>query len=82
MPFGLRNAGSTFQHLMDCILAGLPFIFIYLDDVLVASPDHASHRQHLREVLRLLQENGLTINLQKSVFGLLPGHMDAVVHFP
>ena len=25
---------------MDRFLAGLPFIFIYLDDVLVASPDH------------------------------------------
>ena len=66
MPFGLWNAGSTFQRLMDLVLTGLPFIFVYLDDVLVASPDHASHRQHLREVLR---ENGLTINPQKSVFG-------------
>ena len=52
---------------MDRILAGLPFIFVYLDDVLVASPDHASHG-HLREVLRRLGENGLTINPQKSVF--------------
>ena len=43
MPFGLRNAGSTFQHLMDRVLAGLPFIFVYLDDVLVVSPDHSSH---------------------------------------
>ena len=68
MSFGLRNAGSTFQHLMDRVLAGLPFIFIYLDDVLVASPDHASHRHHLRKVLRRLRENGLTINPQKSVF--------------
>ena len=43
MPFGLRNLGSTFQRLMDRVLAGLPFIFIYLDHVLVASSDHASH---------------------------------------
>ena len=43
MPFGLRNAGSTFQRLMDRVLVGLPFIFVYLDDVLIASPDHASH---------------------------------------
>ena len=68
MPFGLRNAGLHFQRLMDRILAGLPFIFVYLDDVLVASPDHASHRQHLRELLRHLRENSHTINPQKSVF--------------
>ena len=54
MPFGLRNAGSTFQCLMDHVLAGLPFIFVYLDDVLVASSDHASHRKHLHEVLHHL----------------------------
>ena len=54
---------------MDRVLAELPFIFVYLDDVLVASPDHTSHRQHLREVLRRLCENGLTINPQKSIFG-------------
>ena len=69
MPFGLQNAGSTFQRLMDSVLAGLPFIFVYLDNVLVASSDHASHQQHLRGVLCRLRENGLTINQQKSVFG-------------
>ena len=30
---------------------GLPFIFVYLNQFLVASPDHASHKQHLCEVL-------------------------------
>ena len=54
---------------MDNVLAELPFIFVYLDDVLVASPDHTSHQQHLCEVLRRLRENDLTINPQKSVFG-------------
>ena len=40
MPFGLRNTGSTFKRMMDPVLAGLPFIFVYLDYVLVASIDH------------------------------------------
>ena len=47
----------------------MPFIFVYLHYVLVASPDHASHLHHLREVLRRLRENGLTINPKKSIFG-------------
>ncbi len=51
MPFGLRNAGQSFQRMMDQVLAGLPFAFCYIDDILVASPDHAAHQQHLRQVL-------------------------------
>jgi len=37
MTFGLRNAGNTFQRLMDRILAGLDFVFVYLDDVILAA---------------------------------------------
>jgi hypothetical protein len=47
MPFGLRKAGQSFQQTMDQVLAGLPFAFGYIDDILVASPDHAAHQQHL-----------------------------------
>ena len=37
MPFGLRNAGQSFQRFMDEVLEGLDCIFVYLDDILVAS---------------------------------------------
>ena len=68
MPFGLRNAAQTLQRMMDKIMQGLPYIFIYLDDVLIASPDLQSHLIHLREVLRRLHNNGLAINLEKCEF--------------
>ena len=51
------------------MMAGLPFILVYLYDNLVASPDLATHQQHLRKVLGRLRENDLTINPLKSVFG-------------
>ena len=69
MPYGLKNAGMTFQRLMDHIFQGLPFAFIYLDDVLVASPDAATHRLHLTAVFQLLSDNGLVLNAGKCCFG-------------
>jgi hypothetical protein len=70
MPFGLRNAGQTFQRLMDDVMSGLSFCFIYLDDILVASVDHQQHVQHLREVFQRLQAHGLVINAEKCQFGV------------
>ena len=69
MPFGMRNAGNTFQRLMDRVGAGMDFIFIYLDDILVASPDVGSHLDHLRQVFDRLKEFGLVINPAKCSFG-------------
>ena len=68
MPFGLKNAGMSFQRFMDRILGGLPFVLIYLDDILVASPDRKTHAVHLRTVLQALRENGLVLNRGKCEF--------------
>jgi transposase InsO family protein len=70
MPFGLRNAGQTFQRLMDSVMDGLPYCFVYLDDVLVASETVEQHLEHLREVLGRLQHHGLVLNVEKCQFGL------------
>jgi hypothetical protein len=39
MSFGLKNAGQSFQRLMNRRMAGLDFVFVYLDDILIASPN-------------------------------------------
>jgi hypothetical protein len=65
MPFGLKNAAQTFQRLMDRLFRHLPFVFVYLDDILIASKDPTQHIQHLRLVFELLQEAGLRINPAK-----------------
>ncbi len=67
-PFGLRNAGQTFQRFMDDVLGGLPHVFVYLDDVLVASRTHAEHQADLRAVLQRLKGAGLVLNREKCVF--------------
>ena len=70
MPFCLKNAAQSFQRPMDHILQGVPFIFVYLDDILVASTTTTDHTNHLREVFQLLSANGLVVNCAKCVFGV------------
>ena len=65
LPFGVKNAAATFQRLMDVVLQGLPFIFCYLDDILVASSTADQHMQDLRQVFERLRLNGLSINPAK-----------------
>ena len=46
-PFGLRNAGQTFQHFMDGVVRGLEGVYVYVDDILVASKNKKNHEHHL-----------------------------------
>ncbi|CAL9689822.1 unnamed protein product [Knipowitschia caucasica] len=70
MPFGLKNAAQSFQRLMDSALRDMPFIFVYLDDVLVASSSEEEHLTHLRVLFTRLDQHGLIINPAKCVFGV------------
>ena len=57
---------------MDTTLRGLDFVFVYLDDILIASKSRQDHLEHLRQVLERLQTAGLSINLAKCQFGKSP----------
>jgi len=70
MPFGLKNAAQAFQRLMDSVLAGLDFVFVYLDDILIASVSRDEHKQHLRLLFKRLSDHGLVLNVQKCTFGV------------
>ena len=61
MPFGLTGATSSFQRFMDTALRGLPFVLIYLDDILIHSPTLEQHKEHLRAVFECLSKAGLTL---------------------
>jgi hypothetical protein len=54
---------------MDRLGAGMDFIFIYMDDILVASRDVESHLQHLRLLLEKLREFGFVLNVENCQFG-------------
>ena len=69
MPFGLRNASQTFQRMMNEIFSDLDFIFVYIDDLLIASHSHEEHLLHIRIILERLAKHGILINPTKSEFG-------------
>lgn len=67
MPFGLCNVPATFQRLMQRCLGNMvnEFLLIYLDDVVVFSPDFSSHVRHLEEVFQRLHQHGLKLQPKK-----------------
>ena len=68
-PFGLKNAGQDFQRLMDSILGDVPRVFVYIDDILVASEDEEQHIEDLKTVFTILSNNGLVVQRSKCVLG-------------
>lgn len=69
MPFGLRNAGQTFQRFIHEVLSGLDCCVPYYDDILVFSNDAEQHKQHLEQVFSRLAQHGLKLNPSKCVLG-------------
>lgn len=45
MTLGLCNATQTFQRFINTMLSGLDFVFWYIDDILIASPDTETHKK-------------------------------------
>ena len=70
MPFGLCNAPSTFQRLMQRMFGGQQgqSLLLYLDDIIVFSSSVSEHLQRLEAVLGRLQQEGLKVKLGKCAF--------------
>nr|VZI37148.1 unnamed protein product [Spirometra erinaceieuropaei] len=70
MTFGLRNDAQTFQRFIDHVLRGIPFVYAYTGDLLVASPNEEEHKEHLALVFDRLDKFGVVINPSKCVLGV------------
>ena len=55
VPFGLAQAPSYFQKLMNKVLNGLNFAFAYLDDIIIVSNTAEEHLKHIQIVFDRLK---------------------------
>ncbi|KAH0810551.1 hypothetical protein GEV33_012241 [Tenebrio molitor] len=69
-PFGLHSAPGTFQALVDKLFTPdlEPYVFAYLDDIIISTPDFETHRRILKTVFDKLSEAGLTLKESKCEF--------------
>jgi hypothetical protein len=77
MPFGLMNAGETFQRDMDITFIGEKdkFMVIYLDDITVFSTYDDEHLQHLKQTFEKCRRYGISLNPKKSHFSMEEGKL-------
>ena len=75
LPFGLISAPSTFQRFIDSIMRKIitksgreVSLFVYLDDILVASENDDAHKEDLDAVFEQLDRFGLKLNIRKCEF--------------
>ena len=77
MPFGLINAGATFQRAMDIAFRGLigQRVVVYLDNVTIYSKKREEHMFHLKQNFECCQKYGISLNPKKCVFVVLEGKL-------
>jgi len=75
MPFGLKNAGATYQRLMDKVFKDQigKNMEVYADDIVVKSGEVEKHLRDLEEVFARIREYNIRLNPEKCVFGVKGG---------
>ena len=72
MPFGLKNAGATYQRLVNRMFQKQigTSMEVYIDDMLVKSTTTELHIAHLSEAFQILREYNMKLNPAKCAFGV------------
>ena len=75
MPFGLKNAGVTYQRLVNHMFHPQigRNVEVYVDDMLVKSQDEGIHLDDLQETFDTLQQYNMKLNPSKCAFGVSSG---------
>ena len=72
MPFGLKNAGATYQRAMNAIFHDMlgHHMVIYIDSIVVKSKKATEHMNHLRKIFERMRLHQLKLNPLKYAFGV------------
>ena len=75
MPFGLKNAGSTYQRMMTKIFEPRlgKNVEVYIDDMVVKSKLVSEHLADLSNIFEILRQHKLCLNASKCSFGVASG---------
>ena len=75
MPFGLKNAGATYQRLVNKMFSKQigRNMEVYVDDMLVKSKEELAHLDDLKETFATLKQYQMKLNSSKCVFGVTSG---------
>ncbi|KAJ8477085.1 hypothetical protein OPV22_020812 [Ensete ventricosum] len=83
MPFGLKNAGATYQRLVNRMFKDQVGrnMEIYVDDMIVKSRHAETHLSDLEETFRTLRKYRMRLNPTKCTFGITAGKfLGFIVH--
>jgi len=83
MPFGLKNVGATYQHLVNKMFAKQigHSMEVYVGDMLVKSKKATDHMAYLDEMFHVLRKYGMKLNPLKCSFGVSSGKfLGFIVH--
>lgn len=67
--YGVSSAPGIFQREMEELLKGVDGVVCFFDDILITGQTRVIHNERLKEILKRLQENGLTVKKEKCKFG-------------
>ena len=75
MPFGLKNAGTTYQRLMNRMFTPQigRNVQVYVDNMLVKSRQEEDHLKDLKETFDTLHSCNMKLHLGKCAFGVTAG---------
>ena len=76
MPFGLKNAGSTYQRMMTRMFEPQlgKSIEVYIDDMVVKSKVVSEHVGDLGNIFEILRKHKLRLNASNCFIGVGPGN--------